>query len=214
MDSWERFDETKLPSIDKFYSNLKLENTTDSDYRYANRVFKNFELKDMGEYFNLYVNSDTLLLSGVFENFRNKCIEIYELNPAHFLSALGLAWKACLKKTGIKLELLADVDMLLMVEKGIRVRICHVNGLHNDLPFLPERMKINKCRKLVCNLHAKINYAVHIRSLKQALNHGIILKKVHKVIQFNQEAWLKKYIDMNAELKNKQKMILKKTSLS
>ena len=66
------------------------------------------------------VQSDTLLLADVFENFRNKYIEIYELDPSHFLSAPGLAWQACLKKTEVKLELLTDVDMLLMVEKGIR----------------------------------------------------------------------------------------------
>ena len=64
------------------------------------------------------------MLADVFENFRNKCIEIYELNPAHFLSAPGLAWQACLKKTGVKLELLINNDMLMMVEKGVRGRIC------------------------------------------------------------------------------------------
>ena len=63
-----------------------------------------------------------------------------------------------------------------------------LHGLHKDLPFLPERMKIDKCKKLVCNLYDKKNYVVHIRSLKQALNHELILKKVHKVIQFNQKA--------------------------
>ena len=72
----------------------------------------------------MYVRSNTLLLADVFENFRNKCIEIYELDPAHFLSAPGLAWQACLKKTKVKLELLTDIDMLLMVEKGIRAGIC------------------------------------------------------------------------------------------
>ena len=72
--------------------------------------------------------------------------------------------------------------------------------MHSDLPFLPERMKINKCSKLVFNLYGKNNYVVHIR-LKQALNHGLILKKVHKVIWFNQEALLKVYIDMNTELR-------------
>ena len=85
---------------------------------------------------------------------------------------------------------------------------------HSDLPFLSERMEINKCRKLVCNLYDKINYVVHIRSLKQALDHGLILKKVHRVVRFNQEAWLKEYIDMNTKLRKKQKMILKKTSLN
>ena len=72
---------------------------------------------------NLYVQSDILLLANVFENFRNKCIELDQLDPAHFLSAPQLAWQACLKKKGIELELLADIDILLMVEKGIRVGI-------------------------------------------------------------------------------------------
>ena len=73
----------------------------------------------------MYIQSDTLLLADVFENFRNKCIEIYELDPAHFLSAPGLAWEVCLKKAEVKLELLTNNYMLLMVEKGIRCRICH-----------------------------------------------------------------------------------------
>ena len=73
----------------------------------------------------IVVQSDTLLLADVFENFRSKCIEIYELDPAHFLSAPGLAWQACLKKTGVKLEFLTDIGILLMVEKGIRGGICH-----------------------------------------------------------------------------------------
>ena len=64
--------------------------------------------------------SDTLLLADVFENFRNMCLEIYELDPTYFVSAPGLAWQACLKKTGVKLELITDYDMLLMIEKGIR----------------------------------------------------------------------------------------------
>ena len=73
----------------------------------------------------------------------------------------------------------------------------NLHDLHSDLPFLRERMKIKKCSQLVCNLYDKNNYVVHIRSLKQALDHGLILKKVHKVIQFTQEAWLKEYIDTN-----------------
>ena len=82
-------------------------------------------LKNLGDYHDLYVKCDTLLFADVFENFRNKCIEIYELDPAHFLSAPGSVWQACLKKAGIKLKLLTIVDMLLMLEKGIRCGICH-----------------------------------------------------------------------------------------
>ena len=80
-----------------------------------------------------------------------------------------------------------------------------LHELHNDLPFLPERMKIEKVEKLVANLHDKTEYVIHIRNLKQALNHGLVLKKVHRVIKFNQNAWLKPYIDMNADLSKKAK---------
>ena len=80
-----------------------------------------------------------------------------------------------------------------------------LHNLHSDLPFLSERMKIKKCNKLVCNLYDKKEYVVHIRALKQALNHGLILKKVHRVIQFNQEAWLKPYIEMNTKLRTEAK---------
>ena len=264
-----------------------MEDITDVDHRHPKRVFKSPRNKNLGDYRDFYVQSDTLLLADVFENFRNMCIKVYELDPAHFLSAPGLAWQACLKKTEVELELITDPDMLLMVEKGIRGGICHsilryakankymkdynkdeeesflqyndtnnlygfamseplpVDGfewmkdlsnidedliknydensdkgyilevnveylkslydLNSDLRFLPERMKIDKCKKLVCNLYNKKSYVVHIRSLKQALNHELILKKVHRVIQLNQEAWLKPYIDMNTELRKQAK---------
>ena len=76
-----------------------------------------------------------------------------------------------------------------------------LHDLHSDLPFLPRRMKIDKCKKLVCNLRDKKKYVVHIKSLKQALSHGLKLKKIHRIIEFNQKAWLKPYIDMNTELR-------------
>ena len=113
MDNWERSDETSLPNKESFYSSLNMENIDDIDYRHGNNVFKKFKLKNLGEYHDLSVQSDTLLLADVFENFRNMCIKVYELDPAHFLSLPGLAWQACLKKTNVKLELLTDYDMLL-----------------------------------------------------------------------------------------------------
>ena len=125
MDSWERFNETSLPDKKAFYSELNLEDITDKDYAHAQKVFEEFKLKNLGDYHDLYVQSDTLLLADVFENFRNMCLDIYGLDPVYFVSAPGLAWQACLKKTRVKLELLADVDMLLIIEKGIRGRICH-----------------------------------------------------------------------------------------
>ena len=125
MDSWERINEVSLPDKEAFYSSLNMENITDIDYRYANKLFEKFKLKNLGDYHDLYVQSDTLLLAYVFENFRNKCIEIYILDPAHILSAPRLAWQACLKNLGVRLKLLTDTDMLLTVEKVIRGGKCH-----------------------------------------------------------------------------------------
>ena len=85
-----------------------------------------------------------------------------------------------------------------------------LHELHSDLPFLPERMEINKCKKLVCNLYSKKKYLAHINTLKQALNHGLKFKKIHRVIEFNQEVWLKPYIDMNTELRKLAKNDLEK----
>ena len=85
-----------------------------------------------------------------------------------------------------------------------------LHELHSDLLFLSERMEVNKCKKVVCNLFNKKKYAVHINVLKQALNHGLKLKKIHRVIEFNQEAWLKPYIDMNTELRKAAKNDLEK----
>ena len=283
LDNWEKFNKTSLPCKELFYSNLNMENIEDIDYRHGNNVSNKFKLNNLGEYHDLYVQSDTLLLADVFENFRDMCLKEFELDPAHFLSLPGLAWQACLKKTNVALELLADYDMLLMVEEGIRGGICHsihryakannqymknynnneessyiqyldannlygwdlgikgfkwidnkeinkefiknynendnkgyifevdvkypkrLHDLHNDLPFLPERMEINKCKKLVCNLFNKKEYVAHINTLKQALNHGLKFKKIHRVIEFNQETWLKPYIDMNTKLRKEAK---------
>ena len=95
IDSQERFNEIILPDKKAFYSELNLEDTTDKDYAHAQKVFKELNLKNLGHYHDLYVQSDTLLLADVFKNLRNKCFEIYEVDPAHFLSATGLAWQAC-----------------------------------------------------------------------------------------------------------------------
>ena len=124
MDSWEKFNETSLPNKYYFYSELNKKHITDEYYLHAQKVWNTFKIKNLGEYHDLYVQSDTALLADVFEKFRYKCIEIDELDPAHFLSAPGLSWKACLKKTKEELELLADHDKLLMFEEGIRGGTC------------------------------------------------------------------------------------------
>ena len=120
MDRWERFNEESLPDKESFYSELYKEDITDEEYEHAQKVWKVFKIKSLDEYHDLYVQSDTSLLADVFGNFRDKCIEIYELDLAHFLSAPGLSWQACLKKTGVKLELLTDNDMLIMYEEETR----------------------------------------------------------------------------------------------
>ena len=124
MDSWERFTEESLPDKESFYSELNNEHITDEDYAHAQKVWSIFNIKNLGQYHDLYVQSDTTLLADVFESFKDKCIEIYEPDPAHFLSALGLAWQACLKWTGVELELLTDNDMLIIFEEGIRGGMC------------------------------------------------------------------------------------------
>ena len=125
MDIWERFNETSLPSKEAFYSNLNMENIDDIDYRHGNNVFKIFKLQNLGEYHDLYIQSDTLLLADVFENFRKTCLKVYELIPL-----ISYKHQDCVasmsKKISVKLKLLTDYDMLLMVEEGIRGGICHV----------------------------------------------------------------------------------------
>ena len=125
MDNWDRFDEEELPGKSDFYSSLNMDEITDVDYRHAKKVFDKFCIKNVGEYHDLYLRSDTLLLADVFENLRDISIKVYGLDPAYFLSVPRLAWQACLKKTGVKLEILKDVDVLLMIGKGIRGGICH-----------------------------------------------------------------------------------------
>ena len=130
MDSCERFDETSLAYKEACYSSLNTKYITHVDYRHAKKVLNEIALKNLGDYHDFCVQSNTLLLCDVFENFRNKCIEIYDLDTAHFLSSARLAWQACLKQTEVRLELLTDVDMLLMVEKGIRGGIGHAIYRH------------------------------------------------------------------------------------
>ena len=254
---------------------------SEDDYQQAQKVWEEFRIQNPGDYHDLYLRTDVVLLANVYEVFRKTCLEHYKLDPAHSYTSLGLAWKACLKCTGIKLELLTDPDMLLMFEQGIRSGITQAvrkyaaannpymgdkfdpnedtaylqyldtNNLygwamsqplptggfrwvdvnpneisesatrtdkgyilevdvgypkelhnpHNDLPFMHERMEINGVEKLVPNLRDKKNYVIHIQALNQALQHGLLLDRIHRVIEFNQSPWLKTYIDFNTLLR-------------
>ena len=120
MDDWDKFKETVLPPKEAFYSKLNMAGVNEEDYEHANKVWAEFGIKDLGEYHDLYLKMDVILLANIFEAFRKVCSDNYGLDPAHFYTAPGLAWKACLKKTKIRLELLMDPDMLLMFERGIR----------------------------------------------------------------------------------------------
>ena len=263
------------------------------DYQHAKNVWDKFKLKNMGHYHDLYLEMNVILLANIFESFRKVCIENYGLDPAHFYTAPGLAWKACLKKTGVNLELLKDPDMLLMFERGIRggitqlvhrwaiannpymgyeydrgkpnehLQYLEANNLygwamsqplptgefkwvdiknleqrpqnlkkmidlmmkrdkdshrgyllevdvnypkelhdhHNDLLFMCEKIKVNGVEKLVPNLYNKEKYVVHVKALKQALDHGLVLKEIHRAIEFKQSAWMKEYIDFNTRLR-------------
>ena len=289
MNSWDTFEETRLPNIDKFYSKLNMCGISESQYQHARNVWDKFKLKNMGDYHDLYLKTNVILLTNVFESFRSVCLSNYGFYPAHFYTAPGLAWKACLKKTGLNLELLKDPDMLLMFERSIRggitqsvhrwaivnnpymgyeydpsksteyLQYLDANNLyswamsqplptgkfkwidvrenevepkkmvktlaknsnwgygyllevdveypeelhnrHNDLPFLCEKSKVNGVEKLVPNIYDKEKYVIHVKALKQALDHGLVLKEIHRVIQFKQSAWMKEYIDFNTRLR-------------
>ena len=277
MDSIERLKENKLPSKESFYSTLTEEGFSDEDYQHALNVWEEFEIKSMEGYLELYNETDVLLLADVFENFRDMCLKIYKLDPAHYFTAPGLACDACLKKTEVELELLTDIDMLLMVEKGIRggvsmisnryskannkymgdkfnpsepskyIQYLHANNLygaamskplpirgfkwmndkellvwrktpcilevdleypdklhdlHNDYPLAPERIMCkNEVEKLIPNLGNKKKYVLHYENLKQYLDLGLNLTRIHRGIKFEESDWLKPYIDMNTELR-------------
>ena len=120
MNGIKKFSEEKLPQKEKFFSKLNDCGVTDEDYDHAQRIWKEFGMKNLGEYHDLYLKSDVLLLADVFEEFRNVCMENYSLDPAWYYTAPGLSWDALLKHSRVSLELLTDPDILLLFEKGIR----------------------------------------------------------------------------------------------
>ena len=301
MDSFDRFNETKLPVQQDFYSILNNEHISDEQYKHAQNVWNTFNLKTMGDYHDLYLKSDILLLADVFENFRKTCLQYYKLDPCHYFTSPGLSWDAMLKMTDIKLELMVDIDMFQFIEKGMRGGISYIanrygkannkymknydekaptkyimyldannlygwamsqylptgnfkwlsqnqiektnlgkytenskkglilevdleypqelHDLHNDYPLGPEKIKVAKdmlsdyCKKiadkfnissglvhkLIPTLNDKEKYILHYRNLQSYLSLGLKLKKIHRVLEFNQSPWLKQYIDFNTQ---------------
>ncbi|CAH1115853.1 unnamed protein product [Psylliodes chrysocephalus] len=291
IDSFDRFGETSLPHIDKFFNKLEDRPCPRRLYLRAKHVWNKFGCKDLGQYVDLYMKTDIMLLADVFERFRSSCHKTYGLDPAHYYTLPGFTWDAMLKYTKQELELLTDVDMFLFVERGIRgglSQVCskrrahannqyinnydpskprsflmyfdvnnqygwamsqylpyggfewvdtnidvlsisddasegymlevdleypqHLHDQHKDLPFCGQHIdpKTGKPRrttkeltKLMATLKPKTKYVIHYRALKQALSHGLILTKIHRVLRFKQAPWLKSYIDLNTELRKK-----------
>ena len=307
MDSFEKFNKTELPTKEEFYSILNNEHITDEDYSHAQKVWNTFKLQTMGEYHNLYLKSDILLLADVFENFRKTCLQYYKLDPCHYFTSPGLSWDAMLKMTNIQLELMTDIDMFQFIEKGMRGGISYIanrygkannkymkeydekapskyimyldannlygwamsqylptggfrwmtekqinnidlakynensekglilevdleypkelHDLHNDYPLAAERVCVNKnmlseyCKKiqkkfnistglvhkLIPTLSNKEKYVLHYRNLQLYLDLGLKVKKVHRVLEFNQSPWLKQYINFNIQKRTQAK---------
>ena len=295
MDSFSKFNDTELPQREEFYSLLTNENISEDDYKHAKDVWNTFNLKNMGEYHDLYLKTDILLLTDVLENFRKTCLTYYKLDPLHYITSPGLAWDAMLKMTGINLELITDIDMQFFIEKGLRGGISYIahrhakannkytrnyypdkqssyimyldannlyewamskplpyrnfrwvrsdwkgighiyevdleypkelHDLHNDYPCAAEKIKVSDdmlsdyCReikdkfnissgnvhKLIPTLRDKKNYVLHEENLKLYLSLGLKLKKVHRVLEFDEKPWLKEYIDFNTEKRKEAK---------
>ena len=301
MDSFEKFDQTELPDNEHFYSVLNDQDIANDEYDHAKKVWKTFKLKNMGEYHNLYLGSDLLLLTDVFENFRKTCLQYYKLDPCHYFTSPGLSGDAMLKMTNIKLELMTDIDMFQFIEKGMRGGVSYIanrygkannkymkeydekapskcimyldannlygwamsqylstgnfkwmsdneikkidlgkyktdgkkglisevdleypqelHNLHNDYPVCPEKVKVSNdmlsgyCKKiakkykisiglvskLIPTLRDKKEYVLYYRNLQLYLDLGLKIKKINRVLKFDQSPWLKEYIDFNTE---------------
>ncbi|XP_026819198.1 uncharacterized protein LOC113557856 [Rhopalosiphum maidis] len=283
-DSWSRLDEERLPRKRDFYSTLNESGIKEEEYTHAKEVWDHFGCKTLGEYSDLYLKIDVLLLADVLENFRDVCLKTYNLDAAYYFTAPGLSFDAMLKFTGKKLELLSDYDMLLMYENGIRGGLVqasmrhakanniktpdydetkekswliyqdcnnlygwamcqympygdfnwvesnlnelsemsptsdkgrvyeidvsypqHLHDKHNDLPLLPQNgiPSGSKVKKLMSTFKQKKNYIIHYRNLQQAIENGLIVEKVHRVLEFSQSAWLADYINLNTEMRKK-----------
>ena len=130
MDSFSKFNDKKLPAREDFYSLLTDEDISDHEYSHAKEVWNTFRSNDMGEYHDLYLKSEILLLADVYENFRETCLANYGLDPPHYVTYPGLSWDAMLKMTGINLDLITDIDQLLFIERGRRGGISYIAHRH------------------------------------------------------------------------------------
>ena len=130
MNDESRFSETQLPSKESFYSKLTEKHINDDEYERALQIWKRFNIKNLGEYHDLYLMTDVLLLADIFENFRDMCLETYKLDPAYYITLPNFAWDAMLKYTNVQLDLVYDLEMYQMLEKGKRGGMCGVSHKH------------------------------------------------------------------------------------
>ena len=172
MDTEEKFNETKLPPQEAFYSKLKRKGISKKNYKHACNVWNTFKMKTFKDYHKLYNETDVLLLADVFENFRDLCLKIYGLDPVYYFTAPGLAWDACLKMTNINLELLSDLDMLLMFEKGIRGGVSMISNRYGEAnnKYMGKSFNKNKPKKYIMYFDANNLYG---RAMSEKLpTHG------------------------------------------
>ena len=160
IDTEEKFNDTKLPLREAFYSKLSGKGITEKNYKHACNVWNTFKMKTFKDYHKLYNETDVLLLADVFENFRNLCLKNYGLDPVYYYTVPGLAWDACLKMTNINLELLSDPNMLLMFEKGIRGGISMISNRYGEAnnKYMGNRFNKNKLNKYLMYLDANNLY--------------------------------------------------------
>ena len=160
MNSPHKFAETSLPPREAFFNDLTNESVSKDDYDHAKAIWRLFDMKTMGDYHDLYLKTDTILLADVFERFRDVCIESYGLDACHYYTSPGLAWDACLKRTGVRLELLTDQDMHLFVEEGIRGGISTISNRYSraNNRYIPDQYDPNEPSKYIMYLDANNLY--------------------------------------------------------
>ena len=148
VSSPEIFNKTSLPNKSEFYNKLTDTEISEADYKHAQEVWNTFCMTDFGQYYDLYLKTDVMLLADVLENFRNMCQTNYQLDPAHYYSSPGFAWEAMLKMSGVKLQLLDDIDMVLMIESGMRGGISMVTKkyLKQTTPWYPVMTQAGQTR--------------------------------------------------------------------
>ncbi|XP_075163030.1 uncharacterized protein LOC142235654 [Haematobia irritans] len=241
LSSFSKLDDDKLPPIEDFFNTLCDTPCSEDDYTHAQNVWSTMGCETLKDYMELYLITDVLLLTDVFENFRKLCMDIYKLDPCHYFTAPGLSWEAMLKciANKVDLHLLLDEEMHKFCMRGIRGGIVQcsksisnlpansnvgyflevdlscpkdVHDYLNDFPACPESKfpPGSKCKKLIADFEDKRKYVIHYRSLQQCIDLGLKLEKLHRIVSFVQNDWLRPYIEINNEHKAKTNIAFEK----